>query len=391
MDVEKFFNTVEIKRFFSPTRIFLGEGARNIVFDLIDHRESGILVIDKFFIEDPYVVEFKKLFEFSIKNFIIVNTEPTSNFIELELSKIVESVSYVVAIGGGSTIDTAKAIIAKLGYGNWRVKDIPYNSFAPKLYVLPTTAGSGSEVGRYYVIFNSLTGEKESNRSWALAPNYALADIYFLKKADIRLLILCAFDAFIQLWEPFICRYERSLFNDMLALEGISKILESMYIIQKSAEVTNSLLIDLQYCSLLSGISESNVRTGIIHDAGEAVSAYTKLSHPETLIIFFEEAINQYHNEVRDREEMLIARLKCCKTNLKIYSIEDIVQFWKKLFEKNNIYENIRKEIVSRRIDLNRITERIMNDKVLTSKESPLILTEKLVREFVVNSLNKLL
>ena len=391
MDVEKFFNTVEIKRFFSPTRIFLGEGARNIVFDLIDHRESGILVIDKFFIEDPYVVEFKKLFEFSIKNFIIVNTEPTSNFIELELSKIVESVSYVVAIGGGSTIDTAKAIIAKLGYGNCRVRDIPYNNFAPKLYVLPTTAGSGSEVSRYYIIFNSSTGEKESYRSWSLAPNYALADVYFLRKADIRLLILCAFDAFIQLWEPFICHYERSIFNDMLVLEGISKILESMFIIRKSTEITKSLLIDLQYSSILSGISVSNVRAGIIHDAGEAISAYTKLSHPETLIIFFEEAMNRYHNEIKDREEMLIARLKCCKTNLKCYSMIDIVQFWKELFEKNKIYENIRKEIMSKRIDLNKVIERIMNDKVLTAKESPLVLTEKLVRDFVLNSLNNLL
>ena len=69
----------------------------------------------------------------------------------------------------------------------------------------------------------------------------------------------------------------------------------------------------------------------------------------------------------------------------------DIVQFWKELFEKNKIYENIRKEIMSKRIDLNKVIERIMNDKVLTAKESPLVLTEKLVRDFVLNSLNNLL
>ena len=119
----------------------------------------------------------------------------------------------------------------------------------------------------------------------------------------------------------------------------------------------------------------------------EALSAQVALSHPETLYVFFEESIKQYSGAIEDRALLLLNVLNA-KSLIKEYnSINDIIALWKSLFNKYNIEENIKEKIKYTEINLNKITDIIIKDKVLIDKESPITLTYELVQDFVKSSL----
>lgn len=394
-NINNFFNNDELKRFYFPTKLLMGEKSRNLIFEILPADLEIILVIDQYFNNNKYISEIAN--QFNIKKRIIVGSEPDTDFIDGAIRKLPNNINSIVGIGGGSTLDTLKAISAKqkygeyhrIGYGVYRDLFPIKEKSDPIMIAIPTTAGTGSEVSRYYLISDSITKEKIVSRSWALTPDYALLDPYFLKSLPPKGLIMGAFDAFIHLWETFICRHERSQFTDMLALEGIPKIIGCMTKLKNQSLLTDVDLLDLQYSAMLGGIALSNVRTGLLHTSGEALSAQLPLSHPETLIVFFESAINLYISKIHDREELLISRLRSIFSELQIHSIIDVVNYWKSLFEQIGIYRDIKDVFNLKDIYTEKIIGTIMQDKVLVTKESPILLTLGIVRSFVDESANR--
>jgi alcohol dehydrogenase class IV len=389
--MNNYYNTAFIKRFHTPNYLLWGNDTKELLFEIVPNVGDIILVIDRVFLDDSYI---KKIINDYRVLIIICQSEPDTKFINKQILRMPKKLSTCIAIGGGSTIDTAKALIAQnlyneyrqIGYGKNRyIAD--RNKIAPPLFVaLPTTAGTGSEVSRYWLIKDHETGEKLVSRSWQIVPTYSLLDPYFLRTASLELLCLCAFDAFIHLWETFICRYEGSYFTEIMALEGITRIMCGIEQLQYQNFFPENILMDFQVAAAFGGIALSNTRTGIIHDAGEALSAQIKLSHPETLYVFLEKSIEQYYYEILKKDKRLITRLKSVGMNYK--SIIDIVAFWKSTFQRLGIEVNIKNKLCNAMINIHEITQKIMQDTVLVTKESPLILTEKMVDKLVKGSLS---
>jgi len=391
-DINNIYNTRELKRFYLPTKILIGQNARNILFEILPQQSKGVsllIVVDHYFKQDNFI---KNILDYKFASLVckvVVEREPDYSFINKQIKSLPKKVDYIIAVGGGSTIDTAKAILAhkkygtsrQIGYGSNRfIKELPVKQ-APVFIALPTTAGSGSEVSRYYLIFDEKSKKKIVNRSWSVCPSFTILDPYFLNKASVKLLIYGSFDAFVHLWETYICRYERSAINDMFALEGITIILSIIPSLFVKTKLSVDQLLKLQYCAMLGGIALSNTRTGIIHDAGEALSAQTSLSHPETLFIFFENAIRQYYGKIRGKESLLISRLNSISKCADIATVKDIILLWKKLFKQHGLEEQIRNKTKMNKINIRDIVDQIMSDKVLINKESPV----KLNRDKVVN------
>ena len=133
----------------------------------------------------------------------------------------------------------------------------------------------------------------------------------------------------------------------------------------------------------------SNVRTGIIHDAGESLSSYAPVSHSESLYIFFREAIAQYAEAIKDRTSILIQRLKNCKYCQDIDTIEHIIRFWESVFSCHGIEGIIREKVVNAKINSRKIVNSIMHDDVLINKESPINLSEEKVNKLVEKSISR--
>ena len=136
---------------------------------------------------------------------------------------------------------------------------------------VPTTAGTGAEASRYYVAYDSHTGAKVHGKSWRLLADWVFLDPSFLQDSPPSLLVASAFDAFTHCWESFLCRGERSWFNDMLSVEGICRLLSALHAVVREADGDALRRLELQYAATLGGIAISNVRTGDMHEAAGAL------------------------------------------------------------------------------------------------------------------------
>ena len=394
LNINNFYNTADIKRFYFPGKIFMGVDSRNILFQLLGSESKVILVCDIFFSNDPFTNEIIKKFPVDKLKFLIVGSEPDTRMVGEYISELKYfEYDVIIAIGGGSTIDTAKALLAykiynkyyKIGYGENRdLREISFGN-KPVFAAMPTTAGTGSETSRYYLISDNETKEKTVSRSWSVVPEYVILDPYFLQNASKKLLALTAFDAFVHLWETFICKYERSEYGDMLSLTGMSKIIPGIHKIVNGLDIDLKLLMDLQFAACLGGIAIANVRTGLMHDAGEALSAQISLSHPETLVVFFREAFNLVKEAIEGTQNYLFEQATFVKYGIK--SIDDLINFWTDVFDYLNITRDLKNKLKCNFVSNEKIVEKIYQDKVLIEKESPLKLSKEDLEYFVEKSI----
>ena len=132
----------------------------------------------------------------------------------------------VIALGGGSVIDCAKAI-AFLACNPGDVNDYIYNrrsgTDALPLIAVPTTCGTGSEGNGFAVLTNPETGDKKSLRCDAIVPVLSIIDSELMQTMPKAVLASVGFDAMCHAMESYLSRAAQPVTN-LLSLEGIRLI-----------------------------------------------------------------------------------------------------------------------------------------------------------------------
>lgn len=195
-----------------------------------------------------------------------------------------EHVQVVVAIGGGSTIDTGKAISALLtnegsvadylegvGHG-WTISQptLP-------LIAIPTTAGTGAEVTKNAVISSRERQFKKSMRSHLMIPNVALLDPELTVSLPAKQTAECGMDALTQLIESYVSKKSQPI-PDALAIYGIrlaGRYLERAVKNGGDMQARESMLL----ASLLSGLALANSGLGAAHGIAAALGAVCGVPH----------------------------------------------------------------------------------------------------------------
>jgi len=176
----------------------------------------------------------------------------------------------VVGMGGGSTLDTGKAVAALLTnpgilldylevVGVGRVLE---KASAPFI-AIPTTAGTGSEVTRNAVIAVPEKRVKVSLRSPHLLPRLAVVDPELTYSLPPEITASTGFDALTQCIEPFVCNSPNPV-TDAVCREGIRRTVRSLqraYVNGNDAEARE----DMSLASLLGGMALTNARLGAVH------------------------------------------------------------------------------------------------------------------------------
>lgn len=132
----------------------------------------------------------------------------------------------VIGVGGGSAIDGAKALVLRVGYPDKRLTEIPLAELPPHivpLAALPTTAGTGSEVGQSTVITDSQLGRKVVLGGPPLLPQLAILDPELTVGLPPHLTAATGMDAMTHAIESFVCPVFHPL-CDGIALEAIYRI-----------------------------------------------------------------------------------------------------------------------------------------------------------------------
>ena len=199
---------------------------------------------------------------------------------------------FIVALGGGSVLDTSKGIaIMAVNEGDyWDY--IPSGTGKNKIIKnkplpivsIPTTAGTGSEINAAMVITNETTNEKTGNVNQDLYPTLAVIDPTLTLSTPSKLTAFQGFDALSHSMEAYVSN-GASLFSDTLALAAIENISGSL---PKAVKKGTSLSArdKVAFGNFLSGVVESIGRITSLHSLEHAMSAYhPELPHGAGLII----------------------------------------------------------------------------------------------------------
>jgi alcohol dehydrogenase class IV len=190
----------------------------------------------------------------------------------------------VAAIGGGSVIDTGKAVAMLLGnggdpldylevIGSGRAITRP----AVPCVAVPTTAGTGAEVTANAVLASSEHRVKASLRSALMIPRVALVDPGLTASCPPPVTAASGLDALTQCLEPYVCVRANPV-TDGLAREGLRRAaagLRAAYADGGDLEAR----ADMATCSLLGGIALANAKLGAVHGLAGVVGGTADVPH----------------------------------------------------------------------------------------------------------------
>jgi alcohol dehydrogenase class IV len=194
-----------------------------------------------------------------------------------------EKVDFIIGIGGGSAIDTAKAIAAMVkNEGSVRdYLEIPsgkkIKNPAIDVIAIPTTPGTGAEVTKNAVINSTQDKLKVSIRDDSLVPKVAILDPKLIITADDEIIKYSVMDALTQLIEPFVGKKSHPVI-DMFIIQGIKLIKENIF--QFLENKTNlEKVLNLQLAAYYSGIALANAGLGAVHALSRPFGGIYNLPH----------------------------------------------------------------------------------------------------------------
>ncbi|MEU3016941.1 iron-containing alcohol dehydrogenase [Nocardiopsis sp. NPDC007018] len=186
----------------------------------------------------------------------------------------------LVGVGGGSPIDTAKAV-ALLGAHGGRMRDYraPAVTDSPALPVVavPTTAGSGSECTRYSIITDAESGEKMLCAGLAMLPRAALVDFELTLDMPRRLTADTGIDALTHAIEAYVSVRANPV-SDGFAREAMRTIfthLRAVYADPRDRSAREAVMVG----ATQAGMAFSNSSVALVHGMSRPVGAHFGVAH----------------------------------------------------------------------------------------------------------------
>jgi alcohol dehydrogenase class IV len=190
----------------------------------------------------------------------------------------------VIGLGGGSSMDAAKAIAALLANGGDPLdylevvgSGMPLLQPAAPSMAIPTTAGTGTEVTRNAVLASPEHGVKVSLRSPTMLPRVALIDPELTYSMSPETTASTGLDALTQLIEPYVSSRANPM-TDGLCREGMIRVARSL---QRACEEGNDVTAreDMALASLFGGLALANAGLGAAHGFAAPVGGAFNAPH----------------------------------------------------------------------------------------------------------------
>jgi len=207
--------------------------------------------------------------------------DPTTAVIETGTERL-QAGDYdsLVAIGGGSSIDTAKGMSVLAANGghlrDYKVpNDIPVAG-AP-IVAIPTTAGTGSEVTRFTVVTDTETDEKMLIAGLACCPTAAIVDFELTMTMPLRLTADTGIDSLTHAIEAYVSR-RASPFTDGLATTAMGLIARNIR--TACAEPQNRAAREaMMLGAMKAGMAFSNASVALVHGMSRPIGAFFHVPH----------------------------------------------------------------------------------------------------------------
>lgn len=191
----------------------------------------------------------------------------------------------LIAVGGGSSMDTAKAMATVMTNGKttreWFDVDLDVESVP--VICIPTTCGTGSEVTYNAVITNSDTHLKGNIFDPKCAPVLALVDPDMIKDLPSSLVASTGVDALTHAVEAYVCTLATPM-TDAVAICAIEIL--SKNLIKAANERDEEALSQVMLASMMAGVAFGNSDTASVHSIAECFGGYYDIPHGVTNAMF---------------------------------------------------------------------------------------------------------
>jgi alcohol dehydrogenase class IV len=290
--------------FFVPTQIRFGAGKLNELKTIAPTLGNRALLVTrprKGSLKATYEVVEKLLEEvgLSYTYFDEVIPNPTQEGVEKGIELAVENqVDFVIGIGGGSVLDTAKLIAfltTPSGAIDWEAALSKYsNPFAVgpspdsalPFIAVSTTSGTGSHCTQAAVVSDTVKQEKITLFHSGLFPSIAIVDPELMCSVPPTVTAATGFDAFTHAFESFLGGRTSPL-TEAMSLEAIRLIFENLPAVLKDPHNT-SLRTRLAWADTLAGMCLANGGADLPHPLGEIIGGICpRIAHGETLAMVY--------------------------------------------------------------------------------------------------------
>lgn len=194
----------------------------------------------------------------------------------------------IIAVGGGSVIDTAKASNILVTEGGDDLTQYSGAHNLPKplkpFFVIPTTSGTGSEVTMVAVVSDTEKNVKLAFASNYLMPHAAILDPRMTQTLPPHLTAMTAMDAMTHAVESYTCLAANPM-SDAYATAAIKKVSTHLFDVLEHPEDAQGRL-ELAQASTMAGVAFSNSMVGLVHSLGHALGAVAHLPHGLCMNLF---------------------------------------------------------------------------------------------------------
>ena len=272
-----------------PRYMQIGKGSLSQlpeILNIIGSVKSPLIVTDKQMVKFGYVKKLQEiLLKAGIKSSVFDDTipDPTDTVVLNGIDILKKNKNdAVIGFGGGSPIDTAKAIAVLSQYSK-NIQDYkPPSTFDKKglpIIAIPTTAGTGSEVTHHSVIIDTKSNnfEKISCRGEGFVPIVSIVDYELTLSKPRRLTIDSAIDTLTHGIEAYVSK-KATMFSDRMALDTIRLVQENIYAVDKDPKDSKARE-GLMLAATLGGLAFSNASICLVHGMSRPLGSNFKVPH----------------------------------------------------------------------------------------------------------------
>jgi len=269
-----------------PRIMQVGEGASDAIVEVLAslNCHQPLIITDKMMVQLNYAGNLQQtLAAGNIHADVFADTvpEPTVASIQAGVDKVRNgNYDSIIALGGGSPIDSAKAIgiLGKLGGAmrDYKFPRIVHESGLP-IIAVPTTAGTGSEVTRFTIITDETTDEKMLCVGVGFMPIAALVDFSLTLSLPARTTADTGIDALTHAMEAYVSK-KANAYSDSQAIAAMRLIgpnLRIAYHDGSHKQAREAMMLG----STLAGIAFSNASVALVHGMSRPIGAAFHVPH----------------------------------------------------------------------------------------------------------------
>lgn len=283
-----------MKEFSLSTRIVFGENALNKLKEI--SKRKVFFVTDDFMVKSGTIDRISSyLDQCEVTIFSDVIPDPSIEVVVSGVKKLYESNSTIlIAVGGGSAIDTAKAIREMIR----KMDDLSFE--LDECFAIPTTSGTGSEVTSFSVISNYAEEIKYTLNSSSLQPAVAILDSSLVATVPSKVTADSGMDVLTHALEAYVSK-DANCFTDAFSEKTIRLVTNSLYAAFKDGSNIKAR-DDMHNASCMAGLAFNSAGLGLCHGLAHAVGAKFKIAHGRANamilphVIRFNASENNYDN-----------------------------------------------------------------------------------------------